>query len=204
MAIARTQALKLLSATESRLYEASRRGRIGEHNEKRLQKLAEAGKKQLEKLRAALEKQRARPNAGRAVESSVRKLDVIEEIVTRLESALTRAQGNGQTAAAKAARKKASPVKRASKAPPAKAARKKPLSATPSAAKSARKKKAVPSKLAQKATRAKKGVSARAHAEQAPKGAARRPKGQISAELAHQAHSASRGRRNQAKRDKRG
>lgn len=206
--IARAKAIKLLSASEFRLYEASRRGRVGDHGAARLRKLLEAAKKGHAKQTTIAAKQRMAPGTTRANQGTELKREVFSDIIARLERASARSdvqqrseragppakarkpQGDAARSAADVRRPAASGERTASK-------RKR------TAKKPERKKREAPNSVTAKADREKKKASMRAHDELAPRGAARRSKGQIASDRAHLAHSAARGRRTQAKRDAR-
>lgn len=205
MAITRAKATKVLSATEQRLYEATRRGRIGDHSATRLRKMLESATKQQEKQRTLVAKRRQKKGADPG-EGTQLKREVFSDIVSRLEDAVRKAdvrpdpeRGRPRPKARKAERKqRAAPRKSAQERVDDQRALRAQKRST-RAKKTARK----PTKAARRASRERRDSSVKAHNEAAPKGAERRPKGQIAADRAHIAHGAARGKRNQAKRDRR-
>ncbi len=179
MPMSRAKVEKLLSESEIRLYEASRRGSIGEQGASRLRKLLEATKKQQEKQNTLAKKQLT-GRGGEVAANTRLKQDLFADIATRLDKGIKQADASASKAAAKTARGPAR--KKASKGA---------------------KRGGAPTRALKKAVKAR-AVKARAHASNAPEGAARKRMGQVAAERAHLAHASARGRRTQAKRDRKG
>ena len=203
MAITRAKAIKLLSATEYRLYEATRRGRVDDHGAARLRKMLESAKKQQDKQRTVGAKRRQKRGADPGAATELKR-EVFSDILARLEDALRKAEVRADPERGRP-RPKAKKAERKQRAEPRESAQERVedqralrRKGSTRAKKAARK----PTKTAQRASRERRDSSVQAHTEAAPKGAQRRSKGHISAERAHVAHGAARGKRNQAKRDR--
>jgi hypothetical protein len=217
MTITRTKAQRLLSASELRLYESSRRGVVDDHGATRLKKLIDGTRKQLDKYRARAKSQtreargkgkrvvdrggERRGEAPAAAENTALKVELFKDILDRFEAALVRAERRRDPEKGRA-RPKAEKGKEKSKKAATKKAATRASAKKASAKKSA--KKATPSKKASaRAAATKREVRATAASKRAPIAEGHARKNVAAAKTSQLAHGAARGRRNQAKRDKR-
>jgi hypothetical protein len=232
MAITRSKAIKLLTASEQRYYEASRTGVIDDHGAARLKRLVAQARNARDKARSRVHdlKRSLRGKGSRAAatseekapENSQLKQKLFDEIVQRLEAALKRALARhepnkpprraaaARTAERRAAKRDSRQAKRVTskKKKSTKKTNKTSAPATSRASSPSKNDRLPPgdkkgSKKGAKKLARKSTVKARAQIENAPKGAELMRKNVQAAQLTHVAHDRSRGRRKQAKRDSR-